>query len=52
MVAVLRDACNKLVDAIADSNGGFVERREDEVVVAEWNPAIHNAKTNLLNPRH
>jgi hypothetical protein len=41
-----------MVDVIADSNGGLVERREDKCVVAEWNPAIYNAKTNLLNPHH
>jgi hypothetical protein len=45
MAAVLRDACNKMVDFIADSNGGLVENREDVGVVAEWNPAIINAKS-------
>jgi hypothetical protein len=52
MVADFRDAFNKTLDIIADSNGGLVEHREDEGVVAEWNPAILNAKTHLLNPRH
>jgi hypothetical protein len=37
---------------IADRNGGLVERREDEGVIAQWDPAIHNAKTNLLYPHH
>jgi hypothetical protein len=50
MVAVFRDASNETVDVKADSNGGLVERREDEVDVAERNPAIHNAMTHELNP--
>jgi hypothetical protein len=36
------------VHIIAGRNGGLVERREDEGVVAEWDPAIHNAKTNYF----
>jgi hypothetical protein len=52
MSADFRDAFIKAMDIIADINGGLVELREDEGAVAEWNPAIHNAKTNLPNPRH
>jgi hypothetical protein len=39
MAADFRDAGNKTVDDIADSNGILVERRGNEGVVAEWNPA-------------
>jgi hypothetical protein len=47
MAADFRDASEKTVDVIADSNGGLVEHHEDLGVVAERNPAIHNAKTHL-----
>jgi hypothetical protein len=40
------------MNIIADRNGQLAERCEDEGAVAEWDPTIHNAKTNLLNPRH
>jgi hypothetical protein len=47
MAADFRDACNKMVGVIADSNGGLVEHREDLGVVAKWNAAIHNAEIRL-----
>jgi hypothetical protein len=52
MAAEFRDASKKTVDVITDSDGGLVENREDLGIVAEWNPAILNTKTHLLNPRH
>jgi hypothetical protein len=52
MAAEFRDVSNETVDVIEESNGGLPEHREDLGVVAERNPAIHNAITHLLNLRH
>jgi hypothetical protein len=40
------------MDILADRIGGLAERFEDAGVFAEWDPAIINAMTHLLGPRH
>jgi hypothetical protein len=40
-----------VADIIADRNGGLLERREDEGVITQWDPAIHNAN-DIFNDSH